>query len=614
MRIRFQLLGIIGLVSAVFLLAGGILAISDFQKTRIESERKILDNLKTSLNAESLFIDSFWHKPAATTLDDYKNVVTQTEASFTALDGMKVLVKQSPAIAGALDQIRTMREMMQTRRNELYVRIEDFLVQGEQVGGFRTNLKLVDFSSVKYYNKKPGYDRFLELSTAYASSLFIMQETCSSSVSIIDAQNEVISNELKKTTTIAFVIAFFAVMLFGGTGIALSILIARRISKRIDNMKKVIRTIGDGNLCQSALVPGNDEISELGKIMDDMRTNLNASIRRLQQVSAQAVESRQQLDLSVQNSVASLAQLAAETENIRSSSGALDETVNVSREAIGRITDDVAKMSEMIQSQAAMVEESTAAVTQMASSLTSLSGIMERNKTGSNRLVSIAGVGESQIRETYEIISRINQNITTIQDMANLISSIASQTNLLAMNAAIEAAHAGEYGRGFSVVADEIRKLAEASAANSKTIKTNLGEVIGNIKTASDSSAKSSDSFGTIQKEITLVSGSFDEILNALQELKEGGNQIMDAMVELNNYTADVTENTSTIKNQTAVVSESIESVRNSATNVASASSTIKTEIESLERNIATVGAHAETVGKISENLDAETSRYCVTN
>jgi methyl-accepting chemotaxis protein len=591
-----------------------ILAISSFQKSRIENERKILDNLKSSLNNEALFINTFWHKPSATTLEDYKAVVEQTEASFASLDGMKLLVKQSPAIAEALGQIRTMREMMQTRRNELYVRIEDFLVQGEQVGGFRTSLKLVDFASVKYYNKKPGYDKFLELSTAYASCLFIMKETCSSSVSIIDEQNEVISNELKKTTALAALISLAAIIILGGTGIILALTIAQRISRRIGAMEKATRTMGEGNLCQSAIVAGRDEIAELGKIMDDMRVNLNASIRRLQQVSAQAVESRQQLDISVQNSIASIAQLTAETKNIAVSSGALDETVNVSRAAIERISNDVAKMAEMIQAQAAMVEESTAAVTQMASSLTSLSGIMERNKDGSNRLVNIAGVGESQIKQTNEIISRINQNITTIQDMANLISSIASQTNLLAMNAAIEAAHAGEYGRGFSVVADEIRKLAEASAANSKTIKTNLGEVIGNIKSASDSSARSSESFGTVQKEITLVSGSFDEILNALQELKEGGRQIMDAMVELNNYTAEVTGNTSTIKNQTAVVSESIESVRNSAARVADASGTIRTEILSLERNISTVGEHAQTVGKISENLDAETSRYFVTD
>jgi len=613
MRIRSQLLGIIGLVSAVFLLAGGILALSGFQKGRIESERKLLADLRSSLNDEALFTNTFWYKPSESTLVDYKEVVDRTEAAFTAVDEMTVLARLSPTIAESLGTIAAMREVAQERRGELYTRLENYLVQGEAVGGFRPRLRLVDYSTAKYYSTKPGYERFLEASAAYSASLIIMKETCSSSVAIIDEQNEVIASELKKMTAISLAIAIGAVLLFGGAGIALAFAMSHRISRRVGNMEKVIRTIGEGDLRQSALVRGNDEIAELGKLMDEMRLNLSASILRLQKVSAQATESRRELDESVRGSAESIAQLSAETDRVRASSDSLDGTVNVSRAAIARITEDVAKMSEMILSQSAMVEESTAAVTEMASSLSSLSGIMERNKDGSNRLVSVAGVGESQIRETYEVISRINQNITTIQDMADLISSIASQTNLLAMNAAIEAAHAGEAGRGFSVVADEIRKLAEASASNSKTIKSNLGEVIGNIGSASESSARSSESFATIQKEITLVGGSFDEILNALRELKEGGTQIMDAMVELNNYTAEVTGNTSTIKNQASVVSQSIEAVRSSAESVATANAAIRTEIGSLERNIATVGEHAESVGKISETLDAETSRYAVT-
>jgi methyl-accepting chemotaxis protein len=612
MRIRSQLLGIIGLVSAVFLLAGGILALSGFQKGRIESERKLLADLRSSLNDEALFTNTFWYKPSESTLVDYKEVVDRTEAAFTAVDEMTVLARLSPTIADALGTIAAMREVAQERRGELYTRLENYLVQGEEVGGFRPRLRLVDFSTAKFYSTKPGYERFLEASAAYAASLIIMKETCSSSVAIIDEQNEVIANELKKMTAISLAIAIGAVLLFGGAGIALAFAMSGRISRRVGFMEKIVRTIGEGDLRQSAHVRGNDEIGELGKLMDEMRLNLSASILRLQKVSAQATESRRELDASVRGSAESIAQLSAETDRVRASSDSLDGTVNVSRAAIARITEDVAKTAEMILSQSAMVEESTAAVTEMASSLASLSGIMERNKDGSNRLVSVAGAGESQIRETYEVISRTNQNIAKIQDMANLISSIAAQTNLLAMNAAIEAAHAGEAGRGFSVVADEIRKLAEASAKNSKTIKANLGEVIGNIKSASDSSARSSESFGTIQKEITLVGGSFDEILNALRELKEGGTQIMDAMVELNNYTAEVTGNTSTIKNQASVVSQSIEAVRSSAESVATANEAIRTELGSLERNIATVGEHAESVGAISETLDAETSRYVV--
>jgi methyl-accepting chemotaxis protein len=110
--------------------------------------------------------------------------------------------------------------------------------------------------------------------------------------------------------------------------------------------------------------------------------------------------------------------------------------------------------------------------------------------------------GRAVLEGAFARISGIAASVGSIEEMASVIAGIASRTNLLAMNAAIEAAHAGEYGRGFAVVADEIRKLSEASGKSSKSIAANIREVTEKIREA----------FDMIAEKVHVVSASITEI------------------------------------------------------------------------------------------------------
>jgi methyl-accepting chemotaxis protein len=124
--------------------------------------------------------------------------------------------------------------------------------------------------------------------------------------------------------------------------------------------------------------------------------------------------------------------------------------------------------------------------------------------------------------------------------MVNVINGIAGSTNLLSMNAAIEAAHAGDAGRGFAVVADEIRKLADTSGKNAKEIGRQLKEVIAVITSAAEQSGRTRDSFVEIQTEIAGAMDAFQEITNATGELAEGGKQILEALQTLSDMSSRV--------------------------------------------------------------------------
>ena len=247
--------------------------------------------------------------------------------------------------------------------------------------------------------------------------------------------------------------------------------------------------------------------------------------------------------------------------NLTETSGAIEEiiaNINSTKERVHNqavnvdesettITDMISHINELNKSvmvQSSGVATSSSAIEEMVANIRSVTDILENNAATADELGTESENGRKRINESVELAATILQKSAGLMEASAIIQSIASQTNLLAMNAAIEAAHAGESGSGFAVVADEIRKLAEQSNDQGKTITSQLGELQSIIKKVTDNTKAVQTQFEVIFNLTNKVRQQEAVIKNAMEEQNTGSAQVLQSIRDINASSDVVKTNT----------------------------------------------------------------------
>ena len=208
--------------------------------------------------------------------------------------------------------------------------------------------------------------------------------------------------------------------------------------------------------------------------------------------------------------------------------------------AIEQITANVHHFSDVIARQDIVLTQTSAAVNEMSTSVNSVTEVTGQKTESAKKLREVIEKGGEGVMATANAIAEVTVAINAVADVIKVINDVAAQTNLLAMNAAIEAAHAGDFGRGFAVVAAEVRKLAESTTANSRAIEESLRKIIAQIKDAKEMGEKAGATFGNIRKEVDNFIGAFTEISQSTFKLSAGTQQIINSMGDLKQVSAEI--------------------------------------------------------------------------
>ncbi|MDR1950172.1 MAG: methyl-accepting chemotaxis protein [Spirochaetaceae bacterium] len=315
--------------------------------------------------------------------------------------------------------------------------------------------------------------------------------------------------------------------------------IAVGIAKPIVNVSLNLKDIseGEGDLTKSITLKSQDEIGDLAHYFNLTLEKIKNLVIIIKQQAVTLFDIGNELASNMTETAAAINEITANIQSIKTRVINQSASVTETNATMEQITVNIDKLNGHIESQTSSVAQSSSAIEEMLANIQSVTQTLIKNADNVKDLSEASEVGRSGLQEVATDIQEIARESEGLLEINAVMENIASQTNLLSMNAAIEAAHAGEAGKGFAVVADEIRKLAESSGEQSKTIST----VLKKIKDSIDKITKSTDAvlnkFEAIDSGVRTVSDQEENIRNAMEEQSTGSQQILEAIGRLNDIT-----------------------------------------------------------------------------
>ncbi len=306
----------------------------------------------------------------------------------------------------------------------------------------------------------------------------------------------------------------------------------------------------------------------------------------------------------------SVGQIGADIGEIRRRIEAQNGSVRLSLEALSRITERIGRLDADIERQASSVTESSASVEQLIASIQAVNATLAGNAENVASLARASAAGRSDLEAVTARVRDVARRSEDLLAISEVIQGVASQTDLLSMNAAIEAAHAGEAGRGFSVVADEIRKLAESSAAQSRTVSDALQGIIEEMRAISKATEAVTAQFESIDGRIADVSDRERGIRDAMEEQGAGSKEILSAVGELNEITSRVKEGSAEMLSGSREARASGDALESLSAEVAAGVARIAEGLVHIEKAMAAVESASGGTAASVAALSAQVSRF----